>query len=215
MLIQLPSGSNQPGPQNAEENMDFESALRRDLASAPIVSYDDVLGGWQKRIADFAIALVLAPLWAIVMLGAAAWLKVSGKKPVIVGEERIGYGGRPYRCMRFNLAPARDVETANDAQARSAQFIERLPQFIHVLAGDMAIVGPAPLSHDQLEPLKSARRYYLSARPGVVGLGGLMEHGHEEAAAYKRYAMSWALTTDALILWDALGGRERPPQETL
>jgi exopolysaccharide production protein ExoY len=214
MLIQWPSGSNQPGPQNAEGNADFESALRRDLASAPIVSYDAVLGGRQKRLADFLLALVCAPPWAVVTLAVAAWLKLSGKRPVIVREERIGYGGRAFRCMRFNVASARDVG-ASDAQTQSAQFIERLPQLVHVLTGEMALAGPTPLSHAELEPLKSARRYYLSARPGIVGLGGLMEHGREEPAAYKRYAMSWSLGTDVLILWDALGGRARPAQETL
>lgn len=222
MLMQLPSGSNSPGPQNAEETeetTDFESALRRDLASAPIVSYDDVLGGWQKRAADFCIALLLAPLWAVVTLAVAAWLAVSGKRPAIVREECIGYGGRAFRRMRLNFVAANQAEIAsdtdNDNRARTKRFIERLPQFINVLAGDMAIVGPTPLTHDKLEPLKSARRYYLSARPGIVGLGGLMEHGREEASAYKRYAMSWALSADALIVLDALSGRAQPVQDTL
>lgn len=219
MLMQLPSGSNSPGPQNAEETTDFESALRRDLASAPIVSYDDVLGGWRKRLADFSISLLFAPLWMAVMLAVAAWLAVSGKRPVIVREECIGYGGRAFRRLRLNFAVANQAEIASDAdndnRARTKRFIERLPQFINILAGDMAIVGPTPLTHDKLEPLKSARRYYLSARPGIVGLGCLMEHGREEASAYKRYAMSWALSTDAVIVLDALSDRDQPAQDTL
>jgi hypothetical protein len=42
-----------------------------------------------------------------------------------------------------------------------------------------------------------------------------MEHGREEAGAYKRYAMSWALSTDAVIVLDALSGRYQPAQDTL
>ncbi|MGQ0533365.1 MAG: sugar transferase [Caulobacteraceae bacterium] len=221
MLIQLPSGSpDQPGPQNAEQSSTtFEAALRRDLASAPIVSYDALLGGAPKRIIDLTLALATAPMWLPLLLIAAAWSKLRYPAPVFLAAERIGYGGRTFKLFSLRIVPPTsgehstpEADVANDlsaiadhAETRRAKWrhaLERLPRLFNVLLGDMALVGPHPLTREQLEPMKSARRYYLSARPGVVGISTLI--GADDPSQYKVYAMSWALSTDALILWDAL-----------
>lgn len=217
MLIQLPSGSpDQPGPQKADQpNTAFEAGLRRDLASAPIVSYDSMLGGWGKRALELALTLLSAPLWLPVMLAITGLAKARYRAPVLVASERIGYGGRPFKCYSLRLAqqPAETGgQVANDLNAdvvpmpprtRWASALERLPQLLNVVLGDMALVGPRPLSREQLEPMRSARRYYLSARPGVIGVSTIIGGG-DDPSQYKIYAMSWAFLTDALIFWDAL-----------
>ena len=100
--------------------------------------------------------------------------------------------------------------TSRGVRVRSA--LERLPQLFNVIRGEMALVGPSPLAREQLEPMKSARRYYLSARPGIVGISTIIG-GSGDPSQYKIYAMSWALTTDVLIFWDGLrsmfDGREQ------
>lgn len=217
MLIQMPSGSpDQPGPQNADQegSTTFEAGLRRDLASSPIVSYDAMLGGPAKRAIDLTIALISAPVWIPLTLLTAGVSKLRDQSPVFVAQERIGYGGRAYRCYSLRVAPtvkASDGEAiANDPAAKASSrrvrwshALERLPQLFNVIRGDMAIVGPSPLSREQLEPMKSARRYYLSTRPGVVGTSTIIG-GSGDPSQYKIYAMSWAITTDALIFWDGL-----------
>jgi exopolysaccharide production protein ExoY len=217
MLIQLPSGSpDQPGPQNAEQSTTtFEAGLRRDLASAPIVSYDAMLGGAAKRAVDLTLTMFLAPIWAPLLLAAAGWAKLRNRAPVFLAEERIGYGGRAFKCFSLRIAPpppdtdepgvavANDVDVSTELRrTKWRRAFERLPQLLNVILGDMALVGPSPLTREQLEPMKSARRYYLSARPGVVGVSTLI--GADDPSQYKVYAMSWALSTDALILWDAV-----------
>lgn len=223
MLIQLPSGSSdQPGPRNAEEGSPFEAGLRRDLASASIVSYDVMLGGVAKRAIDFAFAVLTLPLWLPVLAGSAAWAKLRHGGRVFVAEECIGYGGRPFRRLALRMQPPANVEAAASADepllsdraetqhGKWRNALERLPQFFHVIAGDMAVVGPRPLTRQQLEPLRTARRYYLSARPGVVGVGVVAAGNRDEASQYKTYAMAWAVTTDALILSDQLRSLCRP-----
>lgn len=227
MLIQMPRGSNDPpGSQNAEATDAFEVALRRDLASAPVVSYDAMLGGWVKRAFDFTLTLLSSPVWLPAMLGAALWAKLRHPAPVFTSEARIGYGGHEFRCFKLRLSPptatierlrtadGQEVSPANDlsvivqsAESREAKWrraFERLPRLFNVLRGEMALVGPSPLSREQLEPLKTAKRYYLSARPGVVGVSAVADANEEEASQYKLYAFAWSLGVDALILWDAL-----------
>ncbi|MEZ5996681.1 MAG: sugar transferase [Hyphomonadaceae bacterium] len=213
MLIQLPSGSPDPaGSQNAEECNGFEAGLRRDLASAPIVSFDTMLGGYGKRLIDLTLAVVAAPLWLPLLALCAIYARLRFGAPAIRGETCIGYGGRPFKCLNLNLGavepPGDAPAPANDGRRRGlGSAFKRLPQLINVVAGDMALIGPSPLSREQLEPLKSARRYYLSARPGLTGLGLLAENGVETPGLYKTYAVSWSAVTDALILWDALRRR--------
>jgi hypothetical protein len=96
------------------------------------------------------------------------------------------------------------AEHAEGPRAKWRRALERLPQLLNVVAGDMALVGPSPLSREALEPLRSARRYYLSARPGVVGVRAIAADDQEESAHYKIYTMAWSASTDALILWDAV-----------
>ena len=217
MLIQLPSGSSEPqGPQNADQtSTTFEAGLRRDLASSPIVSYDAMLGGVSKRAVDLTVALITAPAWLPVMLLAAGVAKVRDRSPVFLKHERVGYGGRSFDCFALRISPvakpSEDGEqtVANDLPGKASRGVkirnalERLPQLFNVIRGEMALVGPSPLKREQLEPMKSARRYYLSARPGIVGISTIIG-GSGDPSQYKIYAMSWAFTTDALIFWDGL-----------
>lgn len=239
MLVQLPGGSSDlPDARDAPNCSSFEAGLRRDLASAPVVSYDAMLGGVGKRAIDLALTMLTLPVWLPILAAGFAWLKLSQGGQVVTAQERIGYGGRPFKCLSLRVRPS-EVERSPEGGCESAAAIalaatpeqavssgvkgrsafERLPQMLNIIAGDMALVGPRPLSRDQLEPLRSARSYYLSARPGVVGVGGVIAEGQDAAAQYKTYALAWEVTTDALILWDALltlldrGAPGRPASE--
>ena len=227
MLVQLPRGSSdQPKAPRNEECNAFEAALRRDLASAPVVSYESVLGGLPKRAADVALVLLAAPVWGPALLIAAIVSKLRHPAPVFLSERRIGYGGRAFSCLSLRVSPPTAVierlhpehapEPANDWGAiasraeswreRMRRAFERLPRLINVLRGEMSLVGPAPLDAEGLEQLKTSKRYYLSARPGVVGIAAIADADEEDPGHYKIYALSWALSVDFLLLWDALRG---------
>jgi exopolysaccharide production protein ExoY len=226
MLIQMPRGpSGQPGTQNAEECNAFEAALRRDLASAPVISYDPVLGGVSKRMFDVALTLLASPIWLPALLITAAVSKLKHPSPVFLAEDRVGYGGRVFKCFTLRIdppsatieqlhgpkqadVPANDWNSiASKAESRREKWrraLKRLPQMLNVLGGEMSLVGPSPLSQEELEPMKIGKRYYLSSRPGVVGISTIVDAGEEQASQFKIYAFSWSLMTDIVILSDAL-----------
>ena len=227
MLIQMPRGSSdRPGAKDGSGKDAFEAALRRDLASAPVVAYNAILGGWTKRAFDLAITLITIPLWVPALAGAAVLARLRHRAPVFVADERIGYGGRAFNCFRLQLnAPAPNVEplfSASDepqtsetawsqieqqAEGRRAKWrraLECLPQFLNVLWGDMALVGPTPLPREAVGELKAAKRYYLSCRPGLVGIEAVREGDVSDAPAEKLYALCWSLTTDAIILCEGI-----------
>ena len=221
MLVQMPRGSSSggepPGPTKLECTP-FEAALRRDLANAPVVSYESLIGGWSKRAFDLVVTFVTMPIWLVVLLVATIVARVRHKAQLFVAEDRVGYGGRSFKALRLRLSPPSAVievlrasappltPIAEKAETRVAKWIEaleRLPQLFNVLRGEMSLVGPRPLEREDVETLRTARRYYLSARPGVIGLGG--GEGDEESVGgpYKVYALSWSIWHDLLIAWRA------------
>ncbi len=213
-----PSSFDRTEPPDLDEKSAFESALRRDLARAPPVAYEAHVGGPAKRAFDLVVTAFLLPAWGLALLLAFAWALERGVAPIVSLDTRVGYGGRTFRLMRLCLdrpaskqdvgdeAPADLSAVARFKGARSdvRRVLERLPQLIDVLRGTMSLVGPSPLTREQVEHLRSARRAYLSARPGVIGLGG--EASEENSTLYRAYAASWSFGADFTIMSAALRG---------
>lgn len=232
MLVKMPRGPVEYRRENAGEACDsFEAALRRDLASTPVVAYEPILGGVAKRLFDLAITVAAAPLWLTVLLCAALWARLRHRTRVFYADERIGYGGRSFRCLRLQIQPpVAEIALLHPDAAGSASLamalraergsrrrraLERLPQLLNVLHGDMSLVGPEPLDPEGLDPLKTAKRYYLSARPGFVGVSALAAAGDKTGAEFKVYSLCWSLGVDATLLLNALaklwGGHQASP----
>ena len=150
-----------------------------------------------KRTVDIVGALaffvLLGPLYLFV--GAAVLIGTGG--PVHYGQERLGYGGRPFRCYKFRSMMKESDEVlerhlARDAEARARweQFqkletdpritrvgrvirrmsLDELPQFYNVLKGDMSLVGPRPCMVRQRSLYGQSWPHYCHMRPGITGL---------------------------------------------
>ena len=138
---------------------------------------------WQralKRALDIGGAifglLVLTPLMlCIALLGA-----LRSGTPVLHREQRIGRAGHPFtlfkfRTLRPDSAQERSIAPEDDPRITTVGLplrrtrLDELPQLYNVLAGDMSLVGPRPMTHDHLAALDGvARDALLSVRPGVT-----------------------------------------------
>ena len=135
-----------------------------------------------KRLIDCVVALcmvvVTAPIWAAI----AIWIKAGSSGPVFFKQERIGRYGRPFSIYKFRsmytTAPryGRSPEDNRDPRITPAgrflrkTSLDELPQFLNVLKGEMALVGPRPEMPyvvDQYTPYEAQR---LSVLPGITGL---------------------------------------------
>ena len=133
-----------------------------------------------KRVIDFCIALaVLLIIWPILAI-VAIWLHFANKGAgAFFLQPRPGKGGKIFNVIKFktmsderdadgNLLPDEKRLTKVGHFVRSTS-LDEFPQFINVLKGDMALIGPRPLLVDFL-PLYSpeqARRH--AVRPGITG----------------------------------------------
>ena len=145
-----------------------------------------------KRVFDFCIALVVLLLIGSFLIIITIWLHFANKGAgAFFFQERSGKDGKIFKVIKFktmtderdadgNLLPDEERLTKVGKFVRSTS-IDELPQFINVLKGDMALIGPRPLLVQYL-PLYSpeqARRHEV--RPGISGW----------AQCHGRNAISW------------------------
>ncbi|MFN3747040.1 MAG: sugar transferase [Hyphomicrobiaceae bacterium] len=154
------------------------------------------IGGRRKRMVDIAVAIMVAIVLSPILLVIALAVKLSMGGPVIYRHRRIGFGGRPFDCLKFRTMVANGDEVlerhlaANPAAAeewrrsrkladdpRVTRFgwflrktsLDELPQLLNILRGEMSCVGPRPIVSEELERYGVHAHEYLRARPGVTG----------------------------------------------
>ena len=156
------------------------------------ISASDRLRLWAGQLIALAILLAAAPL----ML-ALAWAIRRDGGPAMYRQYRVGCGGRLFGCLKFRTMrqdaervlhellsadPAlraqwqRDFKLAEDPRVTAfGRFLRRssldeLPQLVNVVRGEMALVGPRPITMAELRRYGAARWDYLSVVPGMTGL---------------------------------------------
>ncbi|MBC7288013.1 MAG: sugar transferase [Armatimonadetes bacterium] len=144
-----------------------------------------------KRALDVigAIAgiLMCLPLWVIV----AILIKLDSRGPVLFWQTRVGENGRPFRFCKlrtmyvdaeqrkaalaqFNEMGGPVFKMRNDPRiTRVGRYlrkysIDETPQLIHVLLGQMSLVGPRPPLIDEVAKYEPWQTERLSVTPGLT-----------------------------------------------
>lgn len=180
-----------------------------------------------KRLLDIVVALtallLLAPLLAVLAL----LIKRDSPGPVIFAQERVGLGGRRFRCYKLRTmvcdAEQRQAELEHLNEATGAVFkikddpritrvgrflrrqsLDELPQLVNVLKGDMSLVGPRPLPvRDVLRFGERGARRRFSVKPGITCLWQVHRREPDFAEWIKsdmEYIDNWSLQLDLQIL---------------
>lgn len=146
---------------------------------------------FDKFFALFAL-LFFAPFLLII----SATILIKEGRPIFFGHTRVGKNGKSFKCLKFRTM-AIDAEEKlaslleTDPKAREEwdatqkldndprvtclglflrkTSLDELPQFLNVLKGDMAIVGPRPIVTDEARHYGKNFVDYLSIKPGVTG----------------------------------------------
>lgn len=129
------------------------------------------------------IALLLSLPLTLLALG-VVWLG-DGGSPLYVSE-RIGRQGRPFRFLKIRtmlpqaIASTVDTTVAGDPRVTTvgrwirALKLDELPQLLHVLTGQMSMVGPRPNVPREVALYTPAERGLLAARPGITDIASIV-----------------------------------------
>jgi len=150
-----------------------------------------------KRFFDIVFSLCCLVFGSPVFLMIALVIFATSPGKVIYWQERIGRGGKPFRCYKFrSMYPdadrrlkellatnpelkeewAKNFKLKNDPRVTPFGLflrktsLDELPQFWNVLKGDLSVVGPRPVVKDEVEKFYCVKAYkILSIRPGLTG----------------------------------------------
>jgi len=189
------------------------------------------LGGVLKRAFDFSVAAITLVLLSPMMLATVVLIRLLVGRPVLVAEGRIGFGGRMFACYKFRTqftdgasflarqdgcSPVgRHMRGSNHrwrieclGVSLRASGVDRLPQLLNVLRGDMSLVGPELMGPEHLSGYCARAPEIFLARPGMIGMGShtprnLLTHP-TDAALDRNYVNHWSMWLDFKIVFAAL-----------
>jgi lipopolysaccharide/colanic/teichoic acid biosynthesis glycosyltransferase len=140
-----------------------------------------------KVLTEWLLALALFPLLVALTLTMALWRAVRrDQRRLLVRTTCMGFAGESFHQWRFASNPF------------PISALNALPQLWNVLRGEMALVGPRPVTpavQDVLEARDPAFRLRLHLHPGMTGWGRLSGAASEEVDALR-----WELQRDLYYL---------------
>lgn len=149
-----------------------------------------------KRLFDFVFSLCVSVALFIPIAVVCALISLESPGSPVYVQERVGKGGKTIRIFKLRsmvadagnvqkyLSPEQlhqwEVERKVDDDPRITKIgqfirkcsIDEMPQFLNVLNGDLSVIGPRPITRDELEQHFSdeEKAELLSVRPGITGL---------------------------------------------
>lgn len=191
--------------------------------------------GLVKRVLDVVLVLLSLPVVIPVCLVLAGMVCRDGHNPFF-GHQRIGRGGKVFKCWKIrtmvpDAATRLREHLASNAAARAeweenfkleddpritqlGRFLRRssldeLPQLWNILKGEMSIVGPRPVTEDELERYGHYSKHYRSVRPGLTGLwqiSGRNDVSYDERVRLDaHYVRSFGFALDTVIILRTAG----------
>ena len=185
-----------------------------------------------KRSFDFIVGSFLLLLLSVPIAIMCLLIRLDSPGPAIFSQERIGRKGRSFKCYKFRtmLKGAEEtlqelLNTNEDIRREWEQTwkikedpritkigrflrttsLDELPQLINVLRGEMSLVGPRPVTKDEIvKYYKHTAELYSSVFPGITGLwqvSGRSDTSYDYRIAIDSwYVRNWNVWLDVVIL---------------
>lgn len=149
-----------------------------------------------KRLFDFVFSLCVIVVLVIPVTIVCAFISLESPGNPLYAQKRVGKGGKTIKIfkLRSMVADAGNVQKYLSSEqlhqweverkvdddpriTRVGSFIRKcsideVPQFLNVLKGDLSVIGPRPITRDELEQHFSdeEKEELLSVTPGITGL---------------------------------------------
>jgi exopolysaccharide production protein ExoY len=196
---------------------------------AASVSSETACGWLGKRTLDVIGSLLLLVVFLPVLIAVALALKLSSRGPVLFRQTRVGRGDRSFTMLKFRtmyhdaeerlcsnprlyfqyldddhkIAIDKDPRITPVGRFLRKSSLDELPQLFNVVAGDMSLVGPRPVTPAQW-PSYQENHLANRFRPGLTGLWQVSGRNEirfpERAQIDAEYCAGCSLRLDLSIL---------------
>lgn len=183
---------------------------------------------WVKRTLDIIGSAILLVVLFPVFLLTALLVKATSKGPVFYCCDRVGKDNRRFRFVKFRSmyvdADARLQELLKENEKEGPIFkmnndpritplgrflrkysIDEMPQLVHVLFGQMSLVGPRPPLPREVEQYDDYAMHRLSVKPGLTCYWQISGRSNLSFMEWMdldhRYIREMSLWTDLKILF--------------
>lgn len=181
-----------------------------------------------KRFGDLLLTLCSIPLLVPLLLSIALLIKLTSRGPILFADTRVGRGGKTFRCYKFRTMyqnADQQLQMLLEDRAIRHEWKERrklrcdprvtpvgywlrrssldeLPQFWNVFMGDMSLVGPRPVTPEEIYTLYGvSASKILRVRPGLTGLW--QTSGRSRTSYMQRIALDEQYVEQRSLLLDA------------
>lgn len=129
-----------------------------------------------KRIFNFGLSLIAIVLLSPTFILIATIIKLTSRGPLFFKQERIGKNFRPFQIYKFRTVEMQTEESGQTPSLRITRIgrflrsckLDRLPQLLNVLKGEMSLVGPRPELKKHVDLFRKDYETILTVRPGMT-----------------------------------------------
>jgi sugar transferase (PEP-CTERM system associated) len=179
-----------------------------------------------RTVVHWLVALIGAILSLPIVLVTAVLIKLESRGPVFYKQERVGKNGRvfvltKFRSMRVDAeqdgpvwASKGDSRTTRVGKIIRKVRIDEIPQFWHILRGEMSFVGPRPERPHFVAQLAEEIPFYEQRHliaPGLTGwaqikypYGASIEDARQKLQYDLFYIKNQGLILDAIIIFETI-----------
>ena len=156
-----------------------------------------------KRIVDISLSvfglIVFLPAFILIPI----LIKFDDGGPVFFLQGRLGQYKRPFQLYKFRSMRAGRVTRIGRWLRMTG--LDEIPQFLNIYKGEMSVVGPRPLTLEDVQRLGWDSRHYIARwqiKPGITGLSQLYagRSAHHSWFYDKTYLKNPALRLDMQII---------------
>ncbi len=157
----------------------------------------ELMPAWQQNVKQL-LDVFLSILSLIILLPLILFLiisvKISSPGPILYRQQRVGRFGRHFQIYKFRsmyhnaeengpeLSSKHDPRVTRFGQFMRKHRLDEIPNFLNVIKGDMALVGPRPEREYFINKITEQAPHYIhlhKVKPGITSWGQV-KYGYAE-----------------------------------